>query len=340
MNKKTLKIREQILRDVIHHPTDLVSHISEIFGISRQAVNKHVNALAKDGWLAASGTTRNKLYSLGHQRRKTQIFKITEALSEHNLFVTHYSLLVDDLPKNIQDIIFYGFTEMVNNAKDHSEGELVKIDMHRTKEKTVIMIHDNGKEGIFTRIKRLKNLADERQSLIELSKGKLTTDPDNHSGQGIFFTSKMFDSFGIFSGELVFGHRSDAEYDVIVDGQEQSVGTIVFMSIENNSTRIDKEVFAQFTSGDDFAFDKTIIPVSLAKFGNENLVSRSQAKRLLTRIENFKLVLFDFQGVDAIGQAFADEIFRVYKNTNPQIKLAYINASQDVEKWIMRAMSL
>jgi hypothetical protein len=52
--------------------------------------------------------------------------------------------------------------------------------------------------------------------------------------------------------------------------------------------------------------------VRLAKYGNDQLISRSQAKRLLARIELFKIVLFDFSGVETIGQAFADEIFRVF----------------------------
>ena len=38
---------------------------------------------------------------------------------------------------------------------------------------------------------------DKRQALFELSKGKFTTDPSRHSGEGVFFTSRMFDDFEI-----------------------------------------------------------------------------------------------------------------------------------------------
>ncbi|WP_305815323.1 STAS-like domain-containing protein [Photobacterium leiognathi] len=336
---RTKKIRAQILRDVIHHPVDIAAHISEIFQISRQAVNNHLKALVKDDWLVTSGTTRNKTYKLGSQRRNAGIFPISDDLSEHSVYMNHFSWVVDGLPKNISDIIFYGFTEIFNNAIDHSEGECIYVSVHRTKEKVVIAIHDNG-EGIFRRIKRLKMLPDERQSIVELSKGKLTTDPDNHSGQGIFFTSRMFDDFFIDSHEFAYGHRFDMEHDIMFDNRDSDEGTWVFMEISTTSDRVDKEVFEQFSdSDDDFAFNKTIIPVSLARFGDENLVSRSQAKRLLTRIEKFKIVLFDFDGVDEVGQAFADQIFRVYRNANPQISIEYTNASEDVEVWIKRAMS-
>lgn len=38
----------------------------------------------------------------------------------------------------------------------------------------------------------------------ELHKGKLTTDPVNHSGEGIFFSSKIMSEFTIWSDNSVF----------------------------------------------------------------------------------------------------------------------------------------
>ena len=78
----------------------------------------------------------------------------------------------------------------------------------------------------------------------------------------------------------------------------------------------------------------TVVPVKLAKMGHENLVSRSQAKRVLLRLENFKTVIFDFDEVDKIGQEFADEIFRVNQNKHLDISLEYENVSLEVEKMI------
>ena len=45
-------------------------------------------------------------------------------------------------------------------------------------------------------------------------------------------------------------------------------------------------------------------------------------------------VIFDFDEVDKIGQAFADEIFRVYQNKHLDISLEYENVSLEVEKMI------
>ncbi len=334
------RIRRQILRDVKYHPNDIAQHISQIFSISRQAVHKHLKKLVDENWLEATGTTRKKVYKLGQCRENSIILTLDDNASEHSIYSQEFSWVIEGLPKNIDDIIFYGFTEMVNNAIDHSQGENCLISVKRDKEQISISIVDDG-EGIFRRITRLKQLSDEKQAILELYKGKLTTDPENHSGQGIFFTSKMFDSFNILSHELVFNHHYKHELDIITDNgiADSEKGTTVVMNISLDSTRTDKEVFDMFSGGkdEDYAFNKTIIPVNMARIDKENLISRSQAKRLLVRIEKFKYVFFDFKNVESIGQAFADEIFRVYRQRHPNITIAYQNTNNTVEGMIKRA---
>jgi hypothetical protein len=105
---------------------------------------------------------------------------------------------------------------------------------------------------------------------------------------------------------------------------------------DNHTARTTRKVFDQFTTDDDFTFSKTVVPVALAKYGDDNLISRSQAKRLLARIELFRTVLLDFKGVPTIGQAFADEIFRVFASEHPNVELIPIHASSEVRRMIDR----
>ena len=111
------------------------------------------------------------------------------------------------------------------------------------------------------------------------------------------------------------------------------------MRLQNNTSRRIKAVFDEFSSGDDYAFNKTVVPVRLAQYGNERLVSRSQAKRLLAGMEKFKIVVFDFTAVEMIGQAFADQVFRVFPGQYPEIKLISLNENQEVKQMILRAKS-
>jgi hypothetical protein len=64
------------------------------------------------------------------------------------------------------------------------------------------------------------------------------------------------------------------------------------------------------------------------------------SKRLLARIDRFSIVIFDFKAVETIGQAFADEIFRVFERAHPNIKLIAMNTSISVDQMINRARSV
>ncbi len=334
------KIRRQIIRDVRHHPTDISKHIAKIFSITVQAVNNHIRRLESEGWLTSTGKGKGKRYFLGDRREHKSLIPLSEQLTEDGLWRNQYSFIFEGLSENVIDICHYGFTEMVNNVIDHSDGKHIYVSAIRDKEKVMIFVLDDG-EGIFRKIKRMCELIDERQALFELSKGKLTTDPDNHTGEGIFFTSRAFDEFEIDSKGIKFSHDDQFEFDYILETEfsKNEAGTAVHMLINRDSERDLQTIFDDYAGPDEFQFNKTVIPVRLAQYENEKLVSRSQAKRLLARIERFQNVIFDFEGVSAIGQAFADEIFRVYANNHPDIVLLPVKMEPNVKKMVSRAGS-
>ena len=339
VRKRGEEIRQFILDSVEKHPLDLAKAVAEAFGISRQAVNRHIHYLVDQNLIEVGGSPRSPRYCLKSEDLWLHDYPLDGKLEEDRVWRTDIEPRLGELPGNIIDIMHYGFTEMLNNAIDHSSGTSVSISLERTATAFVIAIIDDG-EGIFKKIKNSLNLFDERESVLELAKGKLTTDPSRHSGEGIFFTSRIFDSFWILSGRVAFSHKFGDDEDWILERKENLLGTSVAMKLKRHAKQTLKSIFDQFASDDDFAFSKTVVPVSLAQYGNEALVSRSQAKRVLTRIEKFKTVIFDFKGVENIGQAFADEIFRVFAQQHPDIKLSPINANPDVQAMISRALAV
>ncbi|MDE0096490.1 MAG: STAS-like domain-containing protein [Gammaproteobacteria bacterium] len=199
-----------------------------------------------------------------------------------------------------------------------------------------MLVTDDG-YGIFRKIQTAMGLLDERHSILELSKGKLTTDPERHTGEGIFFSSRMYDSFDILSGGVYFSHKFGDAEDWVLERDQFSDGTSVWMLLNNHTSRTTKKIFDQYTSGDDFGFTKTVVPVGLARYGQDMPIARSQAKRLLARVELFKTVLFDFSEVETIGPAFADEIFRVFARRHPEIELRPIRANPSIKRMVARA---
>lgn len=331
-------IRRYILEHVEKHPNDISKLTAEHFGITRQAINKHLQKLRSEKALAESGRTRSRSYKLSPLMEWRGQYQITSDLAEDLVWRDDIRQVISPLPENVLNIWHYGFTEMFNNAIDHSGGSQILVSIRKNAASTEMLLMDNGL-GIFKKIQTELNLLDERHAILELSKGKLTTDPKNHSGQGIFFTSRMFDAFDILSGEVYFSHQFGDDKDWILESGQFKTGTSVWMGINNHTARTAKKIFDQYTSGDDYGFNKTVVPVKLAQYGNDKLISRSQAKRVLARIELFKIVMFNFEGVEFIGQAFADEIFRVFGKAHPEIQLLVMKANSEVKKMIERATS-
>ena len=331
------RVRQFILEQVEKSSTGVAQATGERFGISRQAVNRYLRQLCEEGILQRFGHTRATQYRLVPLSKWDGTYLIASKPAEDVVWVDDVQSHVGELPNNVLNIWDYGFTEMFNNAIDHSEGSRILVSVGGTAVSTEMMVSDDGL-GIFKKIQKELGLLDERHSVFELSKGKLTTDPKNHTGEGIFFTSRMFDYFEILSGEVYFSHEFGKAEDWILERNGGSHGTSVFMKLNNRTSRTMQEVFDEYASGDDFGFAKTVVPVRLARYGQDQLISRSQAKRLLARVELFKTVLFDFKEVETIGPAFADEIFRVFALRHPEIKLAPVNANSDIKKMIRRAM--
>lgn len=337
IRKRGEKIRAFIIENVEKNPKDIVNVASETFAVSRQAVNKHIKQLIEQKALIREGKAKSVHYSLHPQFEWNGMFSLTDARAEDVVWRNEVKQRLGQLPDNALAIWQHGFSEMFNNVIDHSEGTTVTINIKKTASSTEMFIWDNG-IGIFTKIKNAMDLLDERHAVIELTKGKLTTDPAQHSGEGIFFSSRMFDEFSILSGEVFLSHSYDKDEDWISQTSQYQKGTFITMKLRNNTARTTREIFNKF-SDDDYGFTKTVVPVRLAQYGNEQLVSRSQAKRLLIRIDRFKTVLFDFKDVESIGQAFADEVFRVFARQHPNMELLPINANDLVTRMIKRVES-
>lgn len=335
--KKTDEIRRFILENVEEHPSDITNLVSGTFEISRQASHRHVQKLTIEGLLLAHGSTRDRKYEVKPLVEFSTKLRL-KSLQEDKLWREYIRSRLENLPANVLQICQYGFTEIVNNAIDHSQGTGLTLSVKRTYKIIEINVVDNG-VGIFAKIQKELNLDDQLHAILELSKGKLTTDPAHHTGEGIFFTSRIFDKFSIMSGKLFFGHFEPDNDWLVENTNEINKGTSIQMIISTQSKRTTKQVFDRFTVDGDFGFSKTHIPVFLARYGDENLVSRSQAKRLLARFERFKEILLDFDNVDSIGQAFADEIFRVFTSQHPNIHLYHMNANKQVEGMIIRALN-
>ena len=328
-------LQRSILETIAQDGGNVAARLAKQFEVSRQSASFWLAKLKNEGLITSTGVGRGVRYQLAVLADVRQVYE-RAGLNEDRVWREQIAPQVADLPPNVRDIWHYAVTEMVNNAIDHSGSDKVMVGLVRDALNTSVYVADEG-EGIFLKIQRALNLYDPREAILELAKGKLTTDPVNHTGEGIFFSSKVMDAFDIRSGKLHFVH-DDWGTDVLLERDADAPGTVVQMRLANDSALELKAVFDQYAAPEEYTFSKTIVPVKLAQHEGEKLVSRSQAKRLTMRFERFQTVVLDFTGVEEIGQAFADEVFRVFQQAHPGTKLLPVNMSTEVGNMVRRAL--
>lgn len=334
LDKETIRRRALALTQA--SPNRVGTRLAAEFGISRQVASGYLQALCREGLLDGDGSTRARLYRLRVLASLERTFP-RPGLDEDVVWRETVAPTLGALPKEVRTIWQYGVTEIVNNAIDHSGAAEVRVDVRRNALFSEVIVSDDG-EGIFLKIQRAFDLPDPRLAILELAKGKLTTAPSHHSGEGIFFTSRAMDDFSIASGLLHFHHRGRA-LDTLIESPTAAQGTVVTLRLDNESPRTLRSVFDQFADDpEEYSFDKTEVPVRLAQQGDEALVSRSQAKRVAARFDRFKHVTLDFEGIEQIGQAFADELFRVFAREHPNVRLAPVNTAPAVAQMIRRVV--
>ena len=338
MDQELLKIARELKR---FQTSDILKKMPQSF--SRQYISLRLSLLVKQGLLQQYRKGKYTYYTLPGVLKHIPSFHIklqNKNLKEHEIWelCKRKCPLLKNLSENVESIFVYAFSEMLNNAIDHSLSKTIDISWREKGMFIVFEIRDIG-IGVFRNIMKKRGLDSEIDAIQDLLKGKITTMPQAHSGEGIFFTSKIADYFSLKSYDyfLLIDHQIHDTFVGVLDTKIR--GTKVVFSIHKKSKKHLNDIFKMYQSSPtELAFDKTEVQVRLYILGTI-YVSRSQAKRVLSGLEKFKTVVLDFDKVPTIGQAFADEVFRVFHSQHPEISLQPINMNEAVKFMVNRAIN-
>lgn len=316
--------------------------IARHFGFTRQYASQVLRIMTNAGEIVKFGSTRAAFYTLPEFideigpsaiRRRLR----NQNIKEHEVFDN----LVSAFPafrtasENVRSIVHYAFSEMLNNAIEHSRSKNIEVEIESNGGIIRFVVSDFG-IGVFRNVMQQRHLKSELEAMQDLLKGKVTTDPKAHTGEGIFFTSKAADRFVLES----FGYRMTVDNtipDVFFQKEKRiNRGTRVVFTAARASDRHLNKIFEKYQSKPgSYAFDKTEIHIRLFTMGTV-YVSRSQARRILVGLEKFKKIILNFDRVPNVGQAFADEIFRVFQSRYPKISIEPLNMNETVRFMVER----
>ena len=151
VNSPGESVRRFIVEQVEKYPGSIAKVTAEHFNITRQAVNKHLQKLTAEGCLTETGHTRNRSYKLAALSTWQHTYQIVPGLAEDVVWTNDVSQALGQLPDNVKNIWHHGFTEMCNNAIDHSEGKSIMVTVTKTATSANMMVSDDG-VGIFRKI--------------------------------------------------------------------------------------------------------------------------------------------------------------------------------------------
>ncbi len=329
----TASITRWITAAAVQHGDELPAHLMQRLQISRRQAGALLKRLQALQWVVACGTPRSPRHVPGALRQVVRRYALA-GLQEDGPWRRDFAPCFA-LPSAVQAMAQYAFTELLNNAIDHSGGTSVTVSMRQTPLQLQLLVSDDG-VGLFRRVAEHFALDEPAMAMLELAKGKLTSDPERHCGHGLFFTSQLADVFDLHANTAAFQRRGWDGGHWHVQRPAAKVGTSIYLAIALDTPRTLEQVqMAYSASGQGLDFERTCVPLALlAAPGARQLSSRAEARRVAERLDRFAVAELDFTGLEHIGHGFADELFRVIGRRHPALQLKPLAATASVTAMI------
>ena len=316
-----------ITEAAIKHGDDLPAYVAACLDIKAPRAAAVLQQLVDLQWLTTRDLGDERRFLPGALRQVVKRYPL-KGLHEDLPWRCDFAPCFE-LPKHVARMAQHAFTELLNNAIDHSGGQNVTVSMRQTPLQVQLLVSDDGC-GVFSRIAKKFGITDPQVALLELCKGKLTSNPSRHCGRGLFFTSQLADVFDVHANAQSFQRRSWERLLWRVGQQVTHTGTTIYLALQLDTPRTLQDVLhAHSLDQGSLGFERTVVPLHL--LGSDSvLASRADAKRAVARLVQFKRVEIDFAGITDIGHGFADEMFRVFKRDHPDIELVPVGMCAQV----------
>lgn len=319
------------------HPAGLPQALAAQTGIGLARARKLVSQLCDTGWLLREGPANRPLYRPGPMRQVVQRYSL-DSLEEDRPWRLDFAPCFD-LPPAVAEMTQHAFTELLNNAIDHSQGSQVTVSLRQTATQVQLLVSDNGR-GLFETIRQDFAIDDPALAVLELSKGRLTSQPARHTGRGLFYLARLADVMDLHANAVAYQHREWQPQQWVRGRAMREVGSAIYLAIRlDTERRLDDVLRSASLDGEGYGLERTELPLRLLTSDSVALESRAQARRVAARLAQFRRAELDFSGVPRIGHGFADELFRVFAREARGVELVVRHANEAVARMIAMAQA-
>jgi DNA-binding transcriptional ArsR family regulator len=148
---QTESIRQFILDRVADDPRSVARQVATAYGISRQAANRHLDALVESGVLEEEGATRSKEYRLLRTSLLNREIRVTPVLNADRFWDDHMAPVLAHDRAAVRDLCRGSFGEVIHNVIRHAQATWITVSFEMTARNIEVRVADDGK-GIFNRL--------------------------------------------------------------------------------------------------------------------------------------------------------------------------------------------
>jgi len=321
-----------ITEAALRHPDALPAQVAQRLGVGPDAARRLLRRLVDLQWLQVQGGPRQRRYQPGLLRQVVRRYPLA-GLQEDTPWAQDFAPFFA-LPDNVAQLAQHAFTELLNNAIDHSGGSSVTVSVRQTPAQVQLLVSDDGR-GIFDAIGEAFEITDPALAMLELAKGKLTRQPEQHSGRGLFFTAKLADVIDLHANQAAFQQCDWQREQWLPVRPACARGSAVYVAIATDTDRTLDQVLRHYSlDGQGYGFERTVVPLRLLTAPQLGLASRAQARRVAARLPQFRRVELDFDGLADVGHGFVDELLRVFHRQHPGLMLVPTNMALRVAEMV------
>jgi DNA-binding transcriptional ArsR family regulator len=203
---QTESIREFILDRVAGGPKSVARQVAQAYGISRQAANRHLDALVDAGLLEEEGATRSREYRLRRMSLLNRELRVTPVLNAERLWDDHIAPVLASDRAAVRDLCRGAFGELIRNVIAHAQAQWITVAFSATARDIDISISDDGR-GIFHLLAERVGLGDVHAT-AELMARRANARSTDFPAARLILLARNFESFANSSSGLTLSFES------------------------------------------------------------------------------------------------------------------------------------
>jgi DNA-binding transcriptional ArsR family regulator len=226
---QTESIREFILDRVADGPKSVARQVAQAYGISRQAANRHLDALVEAGVLEQDGATRSKEYRLRRVAILSREVRVTPVLNADRLWSDHIAPVLAGDRAATRDLCRGAFGELVGNIIAHAGASWINMSFEMTARSIEVVVEDDG-HGIFNRLAERIGGSSARGA-AELMVRHANQRSMSFPASRLSLLARNFESFVITSSGETVAYFAATDSWSVTPGESPAHGTRVSMRL-------------------------------------------------------------------------------------------------------------